>query len=61
MSRQRARGIYDDDGGVIGGRGAHGLQRRQPGRRRRIYNASKGSETATEVAAARRRAAVVAQ
>ena len=53
----RARVIYDDDGGVGRGRWAQRIQQQQQRRRRRrIYYASKGLETMTEAAVARRRA-----
>ena len=56
VTRQRAWEIYDNGGGVGGGRWARILLLQQRRRRRRIYNVSKGSETITEAAAYQRQA-----
>ena len=51
-ARRRARGIYDNDGGVGRGIWERRLQQPQWRRRQRIDNAFKGLETTTEPAAA---------
>ena len=50
-ARRRARGIYDNNRGVGGGKWAQRLKQQQQRRRRRIDDASKGSETTMEAAA----------
>ena len=55
-SRQRAQGIYDNNGGVRGGRLAQRLQQQQQRMRQcSIDNASNGLKTTTEAAADQRR------
>ena len=46
-SRRLSQGIYDDDGGVGGGRLGRRLKQRQQMSQRRIDDASKGLETTT--------------
>ena len=53
---RQAQGIYDNDGGVGGGRWAQEIQQQQQRRLGRIDITSKGSETTTEAATAWRRA-----
>ena len=53
---RQAQGIYDNEGGVNGGRWARRLQQQQRRCRRRIDDASKRLETTTEAAAYRRQA-----